>query len=99
MSGVPSENTRRHRDDRQGFSTLACCQARTTPATVLRSARPIAAVAEQLGRHRQLLGLGGAAQEGEIRLDAELGIGEGRPGCVHAKIPCMNQRGGAAAAP
>ena len=54
--------------------------------------------AEPPGGDRQLLGLGGAAQEGEIRLDAEFGIGDRGDG-VHAKSPCMNQRGTAPAAP
>ena len=63
----------------EGLPTFACCQARTTPATVLRSARPIAGKAEQLCGDRQFLRLGRAAQEGEIRLDGEFGIGGLQP--------------------
>ena len=82
----------------EALATFDCCQARTTPATVLRSARPIAERPSELGGDHQFLGLGGAAQEREIRLDGELGIGDGGSR-VHAKTPCMNQRGDASAAP
>ena len=51
--------------------------------------------AELPGRDRQFLWRRGAAQEGEVRVHRELGIG----GRVHAKTPCMNQRGVGSAAP
>ena len=73
-----------------GFSAIGLAD-RNTVAGVVRAWQQ--AKVEKLGGDHQFLRLGGAAQEGEIRLDAEFCIGnDGQR--IHAKTPCRNQRGG-----
>ena len=55
-------------------TSLAARWARTTPASVLRSVTAMAVEPERLCRRHQLLGMGAAAQEGEIGGDVELGV-------------------------
>ena len=78
MSGVPSAKTSRaptaSLNSHVLISFAATLCARTTPATLLRSAMPSPARPKRFAPRDQLLRIRGAAQEGEIGGDGQLGI-------------------------
>ena len=86
MSGVPSEKTSRHRDDRQGLLDLGLLPGADDAGHGVAVGKAERAKAEQLGRHRQLLGLEAPRRNEKFDCDGELGIGDGGRR-VHAKMP------------
>ena len=87
-----SQPSVRQADPRAGDEAEPACVAatwpRTSPAKELRSAMPIAGVAERLRLLHQLLRVRGAVEEGEVGERAEFGVTP-----AHSKRPCSHQRG------
>ena len=88
LAAVGSGRRIRAPGTKRSFPCAAATWPRTSPAKELRSAMPIAGVAERLRLLHQLVRVRGAFEEGEVGERAEFGVPP-----AHSKRPCSHQRG------